>query len=319
MEKVLLSTYLLKILDNKGNEQVLSKFNSSNDFIEVLDRFLENVLKLPIKVPNSSRSANIYMSLENKPKFKKKKREVHGVFSSGVGGESYLIKNIATLDTVHPVTPNEAAFRNSFFYIEMPKNKLEWPLVLQRNSKFGIKTALTKSINSFLKSEGYSQYKVRLDNVMHGKVFDQMMKKGAMRKIEFYKYGLPNSRDQALDFGVTKGSKGKLYLGLSSSSAAGLLGWPKILAERLFKSSSKNKRVVIPGTTDELDEVSFTLNLNGKDKTFYVRNKNRIQPDVDVTSKIILDAKGIPKTSSLLSEAKSLVVDLIKITSVSKN
>ena len=38
-ERILLSTYVIKIIDNKKNNQYLSSFNGSDDFLLVFEKF----------------------------------------------------------------------------------------------------------------------------------------------------------------------------------------------------------------------------------------------------------------------------------------
>ena len=50
----------------------------------------------------------------------------------------------------------------------------------------------------------------------------------------------------------------------------------------------------VASSAPTLDEVEFELELNGKKKTFYVSNRTRIQPDVDVTRELDYGANGQP-------------------------
>ena len=52
--------------------------------------------------------------------------------------------------------------------------------------------------------------------------------------------------------------------------------------------------------------------MQGKQKTFYIKNQQRVQPDIDVTNNIEFE-NGNPTTESLLINAKELISDVIRL------
>lgn len=85
----------------------------------------------------------------------------------------------------------------------------------------------------------------------------------------------------------------------------------KIFVDDLF-TNPENERIEIDGIDEEFDEIEFELELNGKRKTFYVAHKNRIQPDIDVTSQIVFDEQGQPIIQSLIAQSEELIEDIIE-------
>jgi len=47
-------------------------------------------------------------------------------------------------------------------------------------------------------------------------------------------------------------------------------------------------------------------------KTFYIKNRQRVQPDIDVTSSIEFE-NDIPKTKSLVKNSKELIDDILNL------
>ena len=45
MEKILLSTYLIKIQDQQGNDQTLSRFNGTDDFYQTFQNYLNSIFQ----------------------------------------------------------------------------------------------------------------------------------------------------------------------------------------------------------------------------------------------------------------------------------
>jgi len=69
----------------------------------------------------------------------------------------------------------------------------------------------------------------------------------------------------------------------------------------------------IEGIDEEFDEVEFELQLNGKKKTFYIANRTRIQPDIDVTGQLDYGDDGQPTLESLIRETETLLTDIINL------
>ena len=86
----------------------------------------------------------------------------------------------------------------------------------------------------------------------------------------------------------------------------------KSFVNTLFTNPDR-ERIEIEGIDEDFDEIEFELELNGKRKTFYVMNKHRIQPDVDVTSQIEFTEQGEPAIESLIQQSEELVRDIIEL------
>jgi hypothetical protein len=202
------------------------------------------------------------------------------------------------------VRRNHAAFRNLFFYIQIPTSKNRGALILQRKAKFGIKTILKESLSKYFKDQGFLQNRIQIDNILHGTIYRKMLNDGKLKKVEFIKKRIPatieeyyrNGEEPIMIPGVLKTSM------LSSTS---LPNEYKRLLDDLF-TNSNNERVEISGIDEEFDEVEFELELNGKKKTFYIANRSRIQPDIDVTSKVVI-VNGSATLASLITQSEELM------------
>lgn len=310
MERILLSTYLIKIRDNRRNDQILSHFNGTDDFMNFFDGFLNHIFRNVGAISEASDNTTKHLTLDSPHIINRDQRTVYGYFSSGVSGDEYKIKDVETQDELLNVLRNHAAYRNIFFYISIPRNRNTAALVLQRKSKFGIKGLLDKSLNRHLKEQGYQIYKIQVNNVLHGQVYRRMMADGKLSKVDLIKRRIPASIEQ---FYQNDGNLNQIP-GTFKTSMMSPVGLPQNFKEfvnRLFTNPNR-ERIEIAGIDDEFDEVEFELELNGKKKSFYVAQRHRIQPDVDVTSRIEM-VDGQPTTESLLDQAIELVQDIIDI------
>lgn len=309
MERILLSTYRLKILDENKNEQVLNYFNGKDDFFDFFQNFSKHILTNLVKSTNEKETTVVHLTMDSLPIIEKQDRVIYGYFLSGVSGDTYVIKDTNTGDHLIDVNKEDGAFRHVFFYIVMPFNKNYAYLILQRKSKFGIKGALLKSLNSQIKEKGYTKYRLEINNLLHSSVYRKMIDNGKLKKIDFIKRKLPRTIEEYYSNGeLLSESKGTLRTSMISSS--GLPDTYKKFIDRLY--SNDNSTMEIEGIDDDFDEIEFELELNGKKKTFYLQNRTRVQPDVDVTSSLkFKDNK--PTIESLVTQSKELIDDMMDI------
>ncbi|KQS46645.1 MULTISPECIES: hypothetical protein [Flavobacterium] len=307
MEKILLSTYLVKITKDK-NDLVLSQFAGEEDFFNFCDGFFKKIFSVIQKSMDAKDSTTIHLSLDEMPIVDEKKRCIYGFLSSGVGGENYKIKDTDTNIEMFAVKSNHAAFRDVFFYLQIPKNKTVGALILQRKSRFGIKTAFLKGINLYSRNLGYQGFHIQINNVIHGQVYRKMINEGNLKKIEFIKRKIPKYIEQ---YYRKNGEVDKIPGTLKTTmSASKLPDNFKEFVDRLF-STKRNDRIELKDIGDDFEEIEFELELNGKKKTFYVAHRSRIQPDIDVSNEIERDSNGNPTIDSLVEQCDSLIKEVI--------
>lgn len=312
-ERILLATYVVKIFDNNKNQQVLSHFNGTNDFLDVFRQFTEYIFENVNQLRDLSGERLIYLTLESPAEINEENRCIYGYFSSGVGGEKYKLVNTNTNETAMDVDTFHAAFRNVFFYFFVPTNRNIGYLILQRKQHFGIKTKLIPAINSYIKQEGYQNYRVHINNLVHNSVYNRMMQRGNLKKVELVKRRIPRSLESYIE-GNEEVEEIKGTFRSSFSSRTSLPQNWKDYIDRIFNQhDTENSTLEIPGLDDNVQDIEFQLELNGKKKTFYVVNRQRIQPDIDVTRNIEF-IEDEPTLESLKEQAIELINDMLEIT-----
>lgn len=313
MEKILLSTYLIKIQDREKNDQILSHFNGIDDFFQIFENYLNSIFQNILATADLRQTTALHLTLDAPPTVDIENRRIYGYFSTGVSGEQYQIMDVETREEVLNVEKNHAAFRNIFFYIKMPTVRDYGALILQRKARFGIKTVFKKTINQYIKEQGYQNYTVLVNNIVHGRVYRKMITEGKLKKIDFIKRRIPSSIEEYYRNGGTPEQiPGTLKTSMISTSAGSLPQNFKRLIDNLFTNPDR-QRIEIEGVDEDFDEVEFELELNGKRKTFYVMHRNRIQPDVDVTSQIEFTEQGQPTLESLIQQSEELITDIIEL------
>lgn len=274
---------------------------------------MNNIFQNILATADLRQTTALHLTLDAPPTVDIENRRIYGYSSTGVSGEQYQIMDVETREEVLNVQRNHAAFRNIFFYIKMPTIRDNGALILQRKAKFGIKTVFKKTINQYIKEQGYQNYTVLVNNIVHGRVYRRMITDGNLKKIDFIKRRIPSSIEEYYRNGGTPEQiPGTLKTSMLSTSAGSLPQNFKRFVDNLFTNPDR-ERIEIEGVDEDFDEVEFELELNGKRKTFYVIHRNRIQPDVDVTSQIEFTEQGQPTLESLIQQSEELITDIIEL------
>ncbi len=289
----------------------MGQFNGSDDFFDLFHDFLTHIFENIRSEDESATARNTkHLTLAEPPAVNRTTRIIHGYFSSGISGDEYTIVDTATQDELLDVQTGHAAYRKLFFYISIPPSRDSAALVLQRKAKYGIKGLLDKALNRYIREQGYSGYKSVLSNVLHGRVYTRMIDEGKLSKVELIKRRIPSSIEQYYENGGNLNQIPGTFK-TSIMSPSGLPQTFKNFVHRAF-SNPNRERIEIEGIDDEFDEIEFELELNGKKKSFYVAQRHKIQPDVDVTHLLeIID--NVPTTESFVVQAEELIRDIIDI------
>lgn len=309
-ERILLSSYSIKIKNNK-EYGYLSAFNGVDDFYNIVEKFLDFILKNVNELIDKSGQHKIYLTLEEKPKFERVNRICYGYFSSGISGEDYRVKDLATNTTILNVNrANHASFRDVFFYFSIPRNKSLGYLILQRKSNFGIKTKVQPALNSFLQKEGYVGSYLSLHNIIHSSVYEKMMSLGKLKKVELVKRTIPKSLEEF----VNNDQNYEETNGTFKTSFSSRISLPETYKSYIDNLMNKvpNSTIEIDGLDDNFTELEFQLELNGKQKTFYIKNQHRVQPDIDVTNSTEFK-NDIPTLESLVQNSKEIIAEILTL------
>src|SRR5690606_36671136 len=157
-------------------------FNGEDDFLRIMQNYLNSIFETILATADARETTAIHLTLDSPPEVNLENRSIHGFFSTGVSGEEYDIKDVESRETIIAVQRNHASFRNIFFYVKIPTEKDNGALILQRKETFGIKTILKKTLNRYVKEQGYQNYTVFINKVVHGRVYRRMIEHGNLKK-----------------------------------------------------------------------------------------------------------------------------------------
>ena len=311
MARVLLAVYGVKITD-RGHEQNVDKFGGNLDLLKIFNEYIDDIYKRRrIIEPDKKKAGHRHLS-STKPSVKKDgDRGVYGQFVIGKNGDSVTVAeyDLSNGDKKGEYTVTEDKFldREAFFYLSVPVNSKRAYLILQLPAAKGVKQTVFNSFKDYWKGLGIGRYTVQFNSLINARVFNKMMDAGVFKEMTFTKNGIPKDIEKLHnDDGKIPIEKGKVKTTITGDS----LEWLKPLAVGMYEHSRKKEHAkgldahsVYEFDYEKYTEVSITVDVKGKRKTFHVRNVSRTAPDMDVTD-LLPDRWTI---ENLLAQAKDLV------------
>ena len=307
-KNIYLSTFKLGIFEEKS-EVLLSKFNVNEDFFDFFKAFMDEIFANVHKSTSYKDRTILHLTLDEPVVADKDTRTFYGHISSGIGGDRFKVRTEGETETAFESDPEKhITFRNLFFYVQMPIDHKYGYLIIQKRRDLGAKILLEKALNKYFRDKGYNRFSATINNLLNGKVFEKMMNDGKLKNIDFIKNTIPSTLDEFQSKGLRK-EKGKLTTSISATSLGDY--WKKLIKTIYKKQYTKDSLIEIEGL-DNLDEVEFELELNGKRKTFHVLAKSRTLPDIEVSSDLSF-SNGEPTIQSLVKVSETLISDLLTL------
>lgn len=306
---IYLATFALKITNRNKDLQLIDRFNGTDDFINFLHQFLMHIYQNGFQIPQIDNNVPLHLTLESPPILDVVNREIYGFFKSGISGDNYEIVALENNEKILDVNGGHAAYRRMFFYFKLPTHSNRAGVVLEKRAKFGIKTLLDRAINGYFQQRGFADYRINLDNALHGRFYNEFMEHGRLTKVEIVRRMLPQSLEDWYENDQTpREVKGVLRTVMTSK--AGLPNVYKTFINARYANPDAFMAEVAGG--EDIGSMEFELKLRGKTKKFYLSNHDKAQPDVDVTAQIEF-RDGVATTESMLTASKKLIDDILNL------
>lgn len=315
MRRVLLAAYSVRVKKN-GREEQLSNFGGGHDFLTFFRDFAEKSITNIRKWEQEKRPTyRLTCPPSFPPKLVEENREVYGFFDAGRDGDRFRIGNfdVEKEPVLTDVRDEDTSLRECFFYLRIPKGASKGHLILQVPEGQGIKFILEHFLREYRDEIGLKIYSIEIASLFNEKIFNRMVEVGKLKEMTFTKYGIPAKLDKL------KGKDEKIPLSqgrIKTTYQSNDFGAEYLeIAKGLWGAEKKegNSKVVVEimDDTNEYDEVSMMVEVDGKQKTFNVTGRNRTAlPDVDVTKMVNKDKTGRLNISELLIQCNELIEDV---------
>lgn len=298
-------TLKINILNKNKEEEILSRFSGNSDLFNLLDEYCSHIFRHR-KTYIDNQNNNRTFSLDRPHVLLEDDRELYGYFDSGLTGEEVNIKDLDSNDLKLKVQTKDLMTRDLFFLLRIPKNSKFGYIVIQKKSTHGVKKFFEESFNDFLKSKGYLENRISLKPAPNFDLLEKMLEFGRLKEVQLIKKGIFTSFEEHFDkTGIMCQGESQEVIKFNSNSIVS--AYKNALYKAYRQNYKEHQTILLDGVSDEFNEVSFTLELDKLIKTFYVKEKDKIRSDIDITHNIDFEHNGIPKTQSLLENCKKLI------------
>jgi hypothetical protein len=278
-----LNIYRFMLLNKAKEQQVLSFYNEEEDLLDTMNDFCEYTHKnIRDYIDNQGRYRTF--TLSSRQKIDKDRRIISGHFDSAYTGENGKVKDRETNHLKFKFNNKDLLSKDFFYLIHVPKNSKFGFLIVQKKENHGVKTIFENAFNYFMRAKGVSNYLLELRQAPPRYFIQNFIDKGKLKEFRL----IENSQEY--------GTEEKIFK-LNKKSDSEIL--KKALLD-LFSNFHIYDHKISFLDKGEFDEISFVLKFDGTSKTFYIKNKEKIRSNIDVSNLIDFD-EGEPTLESLIN------------------
>lgn len=304
MASITLTPYVIRIKKKREEGwRILSRFDEDNaDFFQVLKDFLDTY-------KTSLSNDDSRQKVLRVKKADLSKRSIKGIIETGEYGYASEIYNLSKGKKAYVREKDDAELLPFYFYFLVPNEKQEGIAVFQSFGKFGIKSILQNSLDTYFK-KNYADFSVEFNPLFHREILKLLLDEGLVTKIRFIKYELPKDiADAYADEANLKKDEGttELVVKIKNKKKGAFLN--KKLKN--FINNQGNVKEFLEITDFQYDNVKVEINFKGKTKTINLSDYDKVRPGYDVTEDVEFGDKGHPKFESIDLLARD-IIDTVK-------
>lgn len=284
------STFKFSLTNNKGEKHFLANLPGNIDFQDLFDEFCKDIFSNIKKFNENGKDKSL--TLREHHQVDKQERQIFGKFDAGTTGDPVNINHPETNETNYSVSSEELQARILNFFVQIPRNKQDGFIILQRKSTHSIQKSFEDCFNNFLARKGFegeNRIRIKLSHAPNSKLMKRMMEAGELKEISLETNAVPNSFSGLFE-GVNDSTLGTTAIQLTFHKTALKDNFKKVLYNIYAKSYNGDEQIEIEGNF--YDEVSFTFYLDKITKTFYVKDKTKIRSEIDITSMLDYESLG---------------------------
>jgi hypothetical protein len=291
----ILEFYRFSLINKTKEQQVLSFYNEEEDLLDTLNDFCNYIFKNVKKYTDNQGKFRTF-TLATLPNIEKENRIIHGFLDSAYTGEYGKIKDRKTNGIKYNLDRNDLFSKEFFYLIYVPKGSKFGFLVVQKKENHGVKTIFETAFNNFMLYKGVSNYKIELRQAPPRYYLMNFLSKGDVKEVR-----LINENVERTEITLQKEER---VLKLKKEDL-----FSKVVKElllQLYQNKIVENQKISFLHYGDFDEISFVLNLNGSCKTFYIRRKDKIRSNIDVSNLIVFDDES-PSLFSLIKISLEII------------
>jgi hypothetical protein len=266
-----LTFYKFTLSNKAGEQQVLNLFNDEEDLLETMNDFCSHIYT-NIKSYTDVQGKYRTLSLANNQIKDDIKRIITGYLASAHTGEYGKIQDGKTSQIKYDILKADLVSKDFFYLIHVPKNSKHGFLIFQKKENHGVKVAFESAFNTFMKSKGISNYYFEVKHAPARYLINKFLKFGKLRE-----FRLISSVERLSNMNF-----GREERVVKLDKSANIEAVKNVLIG-LFDNFSYESKIPFLNH-GEFDEITFVINHDGISKTFYIKDKEKIRTNVNVST-----------------------------------
>ena len=287
--KINFTIYRFSLLNKAKEQQVLSFYNEEEDLLETMNDFCAYLHK-NIKGYIDNQGKYRTFTLSNKQSKNIERRIISGYFDSAYTGERGKVKYGKSNKLKCDIQKKDLISKDFFYLIHVPEKSKYGFLIVQKKENHGVKSIFENEFNSFMRMKGVSNYFLELRQAPPRYFLKNFLQNGKLKE-----YKLISNNELGREENIFKLNKNEIVKTKI-----------KEILINLFNSNLSIDDKIAFSYKGEYDEISFVLELNGSTKTFYIKNKEKIRSNIDVTDLVEFEM-GEPTIQSLIEISLGII------------
>lgn len=291
--------YRFELLNKIKEQQVLSFYNEEEDLLNTMGDFL-GYIYTNIRDYRDTQGRFRTFTLSSPIKKNFNKRFISGYFDSSYTGERVKIKDRKTNLTKFNVDQKDLISRDFFFLINVPKGSKFGFLIVQRKENHGVKLIFETAFNNFMRAKGVSNFSLLLKQAPPRFFIKNFLLNGKLKEFKL----IDSEGNQ--EFSDEKFNLGRQERTFKIDRKVQESNMLKDVLIELYDSFDRQMEKINFVNKGMFDEITFVLEFNGATKTFYIRNREKIRSNIDVSDQINY-VDGEPSNISMVKAALLLL------------
>jgi hypothetical protein len=294
-----LNIYRLELLNKAKEQQVLSFYNEDEDLLDTMNDFFSYIHENIRKYTDNQGKFRTF-TLDKIQKKDSRERIISGHLDSAYTGEEGRVKDGSTNHLKFDIFKNDLFSKAFFYLVHIPKGSKLGFLIVEKKENHGVKQVFENAFNSFMRSKGVSNYHLHLKQAPPRYFIKNFLEYGKLKEFRLIDDDLI---DDGLITKINLGKEERIFKQKGISNEGKEL---KEILVTLFNSFSSTDDKIPFLDKGEFNEISFVLEYGRTSKTFYIKNKDKIRSNIDVTSLIEFN-DGEPTMDSLIKISLELI------------
>ena len=301
MARFTLSSYTVRLRDKYSHKYLrLDQFGSNHDLLSIFDQYLQDrKAQYSVNATNQKLLGVLQSDLQS--------RMISGLVETGEYGYEADLYDIQAASVSYQRTANDAEMVPFYFLVNLPAQRDEGVLILQRMAQYGIRMAFLQDFSQYLK--GFDPtIQVEINPLVPQNLIDNYLQNGRLTKVRFIRFGIPPDVADAFEGGGHAEESGHTELVVSAGRSQRL---PLIGRIRDALNNNKGVNKMLELHEFDYDTVKIELELAGRRRIVDLSNIMKLRAYYDLPSELEVGANGHPVFTSIDSIAQDLIGGLL--------